>query len=341
MLNLIDELIQQPAALREMIAYYKKGIHLFDIFDESKPYHYVFTGMGASYHAAWIGALHLNSLGIPATAVEATDLFNYSAEQFGPDCCLVYISQSGSSGEVSLLQERLRPGFSLVAITNHSDSPLAQLASLVLPMMSGEESLIASKTYLNPLAILWLSARRKAGCLTGNEWERLEKVADRVEEIYALAEETGKLLDQSFDLRAPLLFLGHGPGAATARQASMILSEWAKVPAYNFGIGAFRHGFIEAVQPGVGAVVFASPGRTQDSARKLAGEVSEYGARVLRVENGSLFRAADTSASVLGVDEFLAPILDILPFQIWTERLARARGIEPGFRYISKVVRSL
>src|SRR5512147_2403018 len=108
--DLIDELKQQPAALREMIAFYKKQDHLFNIFDGSKPFHYVFTGMGASYHVAWNGALHLNSLGIPATAVEATDLFNYSAEKFGPDCCLVYISQSGSSGEVSLLQDRLRPG---------------------------------------------------------------------------------------------------------------------------------------------------------------------------------------------------------------------------------------
>jgi glucoselysine-6-phosphate deglycase len=148
-------------------------------------------------------------------------------------------------------------------------------------------------------------------------------------------------LEQAFDLALPLLFLGHGPGAATARQASMILSEWAKVPALNFGIGAFRHGFIEAVQPGVGAVLFSSPGRTQESARTLAVELAEYGAHVLRLEQGSFFEAGAQNGADIGVDEFLTPILDIVPLQIWTDSLAQARGIAPGFRYISKVVRRL
>jgi fructoselysine-6-P-deglycase FrlB-like protein len=144
----------------------------------------------------------------------------------------------------------------------------------------------------------------------------------------------------AFDIRQPLLFTGHGPHAATARQAAMMMSEWSKLPALNAGIGAFRHGFIETIRPGYGVVVFTSPGLTQPSACKLASELSSYGANVLRIENGRVLKA-DAAGEESKIDEFLTPILDIIPVQIYTESLAIALGLAPGFNYISKVVRSL
>jgi glucosamine--fructose-6-phosphate aminotransferase (isomerizing) len=337
----MNELEQQPDALRQMVAYYRQNTHLLGFFSDAKAHQWVLTGMGASYHAAWITSLHLKHLGLAATAVEATDLFNYAADPLGADSCLVYISQSGSSGEVPLLQERPADGSPLFALTNHLDSPLADCANRVLPMLGGDEEYIASKTYMNTLAILWLAARQVAGINDGSEWDTLLRVANRVEAIVDQAQALCRRLSDFLVMRSPLLFLGHGPHAATARQASMIMSEWSKVPAMNFGIGAFRHGFIEAVQPGVGAVIFSSPGRTQESARTLAHELTEYGVSVLRIENGRLFDAHEIDDTSQAEDEFLAPILDIVPLQLLTEHLARARGIEPGFRYISKVVRSL
>jgi fructoselysine-6-P-deglycase FrlB-like protein len=41
------------------------------------------------------------------------------------------------------------------------------------------------------------------------------------------------------------------------------------------------------------------------------------------------------------VDEFLSPILDVVPAQLFVEALARERGVPPGFRYISKVIMKL
>jgi hypothetical protein len=41
------------------------------------------------------------------------------------------------------------------------------------------------------------------------------------------------------------------------------------------------------------------------------------------------------------LDEFLAPILDIIPAQLFADALARVRGVEPAFRYIGKVVTRL
>jgi glucosamine--fructose-6-phosphate aminotransferase (isomerizing) len=296
--------------------------------------------MGASYHAAMICALHLNHLGISAIAMEALDLINYAQRLISPETVIVYISQSGSSGEVTPLLEQLDGRVPLVGITNHPESELGCRAQVVLPMVSGDESLVATKTYINTLAVLWLAAGRISGSSSGAEFTLLSKIADQIESLLAEAEWINARFHEAIDPQKPLLFLGHGPHAITARQAAMVMSEWSKVPALHFGIGAFRHGFIETVQEGVGAVVYAPPGRTAASAIALADELSGYGAQVLLVENGHL-RETGKLPLTMGVDEFLSPILDIIPIQLFTENLARRLGFGNGFRYIAKVVKQL
>ena len=220
---------------------------------------------------------------------------------------LVYISQSGTSGEVIPLIERLQPNNRLVAITNNPCSDLARHAATVLPMCAGEEHLVASKTYANTLAILWLLARQAAGIFRPADYQALAHIADRLSQVLSQAAQIQQTMQALLDVSQPLLFTGHGPHAATSRQAAMLLSEWAKVPALNNRIGAFRHGFIEAVRPGYGVVIFSAPGPSFESARLLAVELVEYGARVLRIENGSLC-AWDQPQQVLErVDEFISP----------------------------------
>jgi glucosamine--fructose-6-phosphate aminotransferase (isomerizing) len=121
----------------------------------------------------------------------------------------------------------------------------------------------------------------------------------------------------------------------------MTLSEWPKRPALYAGLAAFRHGFIEASRPGMGAVIFASPGATQASALKLAAELHSYGARVALVAGGQVFSPGEPVPEPAETDEYLAPLLDIIPVQLYADALAKNLGIQPGFRRIAKVVRKL
>ena len=341
MVDLFSELNQQPQAFHDLVSYYAEGHGLNDLPANAHQDGIVLTGMGASYHAAWIGAFHLNNLGVPALAIEATDLLNYAPLLPGRSGLLVYISQSGTSGEVQPLLDQLDPKTCLVAVTNNPESDLAARAKVVLPMLAGNEELIASKTYINTLAILWLMARRIGEVYDGKEMDALRWTAERVERIVEAVLPDAERLLAAFPAQSSLIFLGHGPHAATSRHSAMVMSEWAKLSALSAGIGAFRHGFIEAVNPSLGVLVFAPPGRTVNSALGLARELEEYGAHVLLVENGCLRCLNEPEPAHLPVDEFLSPILDILPIQYYAEVMRRALGLEPGFRYISKVVRRL
>lgn len=334
------DISQQPQALRTLAEDYDHDEGRALLASIPSPVAPILTGMGASFHAAQVAASHLNSLGIPATAIEATELLHYGTSMVRQDGILVYISQSGASAEVAPITDRLPEATVLLAVTNDSKSPLARHARVRLPVLAGEESLLATKTYINSLAVLWLLARQWGGVLDGSEGDTLAAVAGRIESLLARADSVAGRWLGAFGQVDSLLFVGHGPHAATARQAAMTVSELAKQPTLFASVGAFRHGFIEITQPGLGVVVFAAPGRTHTSAHSLATELSGYGARVLVVENGRTWDVAEV-ADGPALDEFLSPMVDVIPAQMFAEALTRSAGITPGFRHISKVVTRL
>ncbi len=295
--------------------------------------------MGASFHAAAITALHLQTLRIPALAVEAVDLLNYSSGLLREQTQIVFVSQSGNSGEVLPILAKLPASADLIGVTNQPSSPLAARAQVVLALHAGAETTVATKTYVNALAVLWLLARQWGQVWNGHEMEMLAATAEQCENILARPQ-TDQWLDL-FRNAERLFFLGHGPHAITARHAAMMVSEWAKRPVYHASIGAFRHGLIESAQPGLGVVIFAPPGQTAASARALGQELERYGVQVLYVSNGRTLSAADPVPEAVVGDEFLSPILDVLPAQLFAEALARFLNVPPGFRYITKVVKAL
>ncbi|MBN2046927.1 MAG: SIS domain-containing protein [Anaerolineaceae bacterium] len=336
--TLFAEISGQPQALRALIKDYQNGEGLARLQSLPALSNPIFTGMGASYHAAWIAAGTLNHMGVPAAAYEAIDLIHYLRPIVQKPQTLVYISQSGASGEVQPTLDHFKDQINLISLTNHLDNPLAAHAQIAIPLFGGEEEYIASKTYLNSLAHLWLLARIWTRQFDGSDLNTLLQVADAAQAILAQAEATGKFLVDYFRDTERLVFLGHGPHAATARQSAMMMSEWAKCPALSHGIGAFRHGFIETVDEKMGMVIITPPGISAASALELAHQLSGYGARVLLNVNGQLQTLDQYHHAEPAIDEFLSPILDILPTQIYSDALAKAKGLKPGFRYISKVV---
>ena len=332
---------QQPQALRDLAGYYERSegaARLAALPAQAAP---LFTGMGASLHAAQVAALHLHNLDVAALALEATDLIFYSRALLRSDGPLVFVSQSGASAEVAAVVAELPAARALLAVTNNQHSPLAQRAQSLLPILAGVESGVATKTYLNTLAALWLLARNWGRRSDGDDIRTLIRLADACENLLAGAEAVAARWLDRLGTAKINVFLGHGPHAATARQASMILAERARVASIGTSAGAFRHGPIEITQPGIGAVVFAAAGPSGVSARALAAELRQHGARVLLVEQGRTGDLDEPVRAASEVDEFLAPIIDILPVQLFADALARERGVEPKFRYIGKVVTSL
>src|ERR1051325_5883782 len=105
-----DEMAGQPEALRRLAAYYEGpdgGARLASL-PPTPPS--LLLGMGASHHSGLFAAHELRQHGLGVPALEATEALYVETEALKQARQVVYVSQSGASGEVLPLLERLGPG---------------------------------------------------------------------------------------------------------------------------------------------------------------------------------------------------------------------------------------
>src|SRR3984893_18184717 len=114
----------------------------------------VLTGMGSSHFAALPSWRRLIDAGYPAWWVDTGQLLD-SPRLITPGTLLVATSQSGASAEiVARLESKssIKQAAALIAITNDPASPLARQAHALVPLHSGGEATVSTKSYLNSLA---------------------------------------------------------------------------------------------------------------------------------------------------------------------------------------------
>jgi glutamine---fructose-6-phosphate transaminase (isomerizing) len=333
-----EEMAGQPQALRRLIDRYA-GVDGRALLAAVPAAPSLFLGMGASHHSGLIAAHALRERGRSQTlALEATEAIYGESAVLEQARGVVYISQSGASGEVLPLLDRLPAGAHVTALTNDDQSPLATRARVVLPVLAGQEETVATKTLTNTLGLLWLLIQQWTQGLDAQDFAVLQSVAAQLDDTLAQAPALADFwLSQLGQARAYVM-IGAGLQAITARHTAMIIMEWLKIPAISASVGAFRHGPIEITQPGVGVVVFAAPGPAYASSCQLARTLADYGASVLLVEQGRTRRLAEPALDGHPLDGALSAILDSLPVQIFAEALAREKGLETGFRHIEKIV---
>ncbi|HLV36449.1 MAG TPA: SIS domain-containing protein, partial [Spirillospora sp.] len=134
---------QQPASLRQCVTFYQETGAAMLLDKLRKPERVLLTGMGASYHAALWTSYVLQARGIWAIALQASNLIAYSRSLLDGVDQVVFISQSGASGEVLPFVENLPRGVELIAVTNDPQSPLAGSARTILPLLAGNEASVA------------------------------------------------------------------------------------------------------------------------------------------------------------------------------------------------------
>ena len=142
---------------------------------------------------------------------------------------LVYISQSGTSGEVIPLIERLQPNNRLVAITNNPSTICPACCHRAAHVCRWREHLVASKTYANTLGDLVAVSAPGSRDLPPCRLPGFGAYCGPVEPGLSQAAQIQQTMQALLDVSQPLLFTGHGPHAATSRQAAMLLSEWAGI----------------------------------------------------------------------------------------------------------------
>jgi glucosamine--fructose-6-phosphate aminotransferase (isomerizing) len=140
--------------------------------------------------------------------------------------------------------------------------------------------------------------------------------------------------------RQRAVVLGRGYSYASAREWALKLQEMALVAAMPYSAADFEHGPLALAEPGLPVLAVAPSGPELNAQVALLTRLKEdHGARLLVISDASAARDIDEGLAVPdGIPPWLAPIIEIVPAQLYAYHVTVARGLDPEHpRTIRKV----
>ena len=341
----VAEIRDQPEALRRLLAQKSELTAACRVLVERRPTMVRLVGHGSSDAAASYGVYAFGLL--PAwTAIRDSISLTvyYNAQVDLSTSVVVALSQSGATPDVVEYVERARArGAATVAVTNDPDSDLAQAADVTLPLAAGpERAVAASKTYVNQLAALALLAGGAAG-REREIAEAIRRVAELMEEMLDPLKRAVPAIATTFAYVARMYVIGRGIEFATAREIALKLTETCRVAAEPLTATDLAHGPVAALDPLFPVWTIASRDEALPAVVDAAARVREAGATV--VASGNAASEVVDAAYELPVPEppipLLAPLLSVVPGQLFSAALARVKGLDADNpARLSKVTRA-
>ena len=329
---LVDEVFEQPEVLqRELELEFGNVREIAGEIRKRDPKFVFLAARGTSDNAGLYAKYLLGAHNRIPMALAAPSLFTIYKRQPRLDGALVMgISQSGQSPDiVGVLEEGRRQGCPTLAITNDPESPLAQVADFVVDIHAGEEKAVAAtKTYTAQLmAVAMLSVALEGD---SERLKTLERVPKLVETVLEAALEIGEM-SQRYRYMEQCVVLGRGYNYATAFEWALKLKELTYVVAQPYSSADFRHGPIAIVERGFPVMAVAPRGRVfGDMMKLLRGLAEERRAELVVVsDDEDALALARTPLSIPDeVEEWVSPIVAIVPGQVFTMHLTVARGLD-------------
>jgi fructoselysine-6-P-deglycase FrlB-like protein len=298
------------------------------------------TGCGTSEHAAMGGAEILNAALTRAgkrpvaRALQAFETLRHSE----PGGLLVAVShEGGTEATIEAMRVARASGVRVGLVTVSGRSPAAELADVVVETAEQDRSWCHTVGYLSPVVAFGAIGAAVAG-------EQLDALALRA---LLDAAEQGPVAEEVAAHLLPcerLIVAGFGVDYATARELALKIEEGARLPAVAHEVETVRHGHLAAADRRTGLVLVwsdaeqlpASIVSRQVGLLEAAAALAMPVAAILDVANGPRVPLELTPAGRLSIPSTrrMRPVLEALagaaiPLQLLTERLARARRVNP------------
>jgi glucosamine--fructose-6-phosphate aminotransferase (isomerizing) len=299
----------------------------------------IFTGMGSSFFACNTAVTLLRNKGFHCYAVQTSQLVHYEAASIDTATLLVAVSQSGRSGEIVELIQKVRGRCFILGLTNDPQSPLGLGSDLTLNLCITPEKAVSTRTYLAPLMLLYIMAKVFAGNWTGGLFAGIEAVIKSLKENLDAFESLSENIEKYLGSPPYISFIGRGFSLSTVEAGALFIKEVAKYPALPFDSGQFRHGPFEMIGRDFSCFVFAPRDQGYEMQLRLASDIAARGSKVVLVSDGD----EEEKDNMLVIKQQypvpeLADMINVVPIQAFGNYIAKRKGLEVGvFLYSSKI----
>lgn len=305
---------------------------------EADPLFMISVARGSSDHAATYFKYASELVaGVPVASVGPSVASIYGRKlKIARSACLA-VSQSGKSPDIVRMAEMAaQQGALSIALTNHTDSDLAQVSTHALDLHAGSEiSVAATKTFVtSAVSAVWLLAK----------WQKDDELLSAIHALPDVLEAAARMdwsvLAEQVVSEQSLFWLGRGPALAISNEAALKFKETCQLHAESYSSAEVLHGPVSIVDRGFPVLALTAADQAEASLVDVADQIAGKGASVFvtsdKVKRASSLPCARTAHPLLD------PISLIVSFYAMVEQVTRARGINPDeSRHLKKVTETV
>ncbi len=301
------------------------------------------TGSGTSLHAAILGSFYLSKIAeelfIPVAASEFSERFGKVLKE--RDLLLV-VTQSGETKDVKNAMDAFGKLGKTIGLINVLGSSIALKCDHVLPVLSDLEiSVPATKTFVNQvIALLYLSAeiaKIKGLSIPNINYDDLPQ---KLEETIKISEAHKSEIIKALTPWRDFYILGFGLTYPIALEGALKIKEVVYIHAEGMYSAEFKHGPLSIVEEEY-PVIFISTLNDKHMILSHINEVKCRGGKIITIapEDEELRKESHIFLPIPDGNEFLTPILAVIPLQLIAYHMSVHKGHDPDFpKNISKTL---
>jgi glucosamine--fructose-6-phosphate aminotransferase (isomerizing) len=302
----------------------------------------VIVACGTASYAGMVAKYAIERWTRVPVEVELAHEFRYRDPVVDGQTLVVSISQSGETMDTLMAVRHARElGAKTLSICNTNGSTIPRESDAVLYTHAGPEIAVAStKAFLAQITASYVLGLYFAQ-LRGEPTEdiasvlgELQQVPDKIQTVLDGMARVQEIAYFMADTRS-VLFLGRHVGYPVAMEGALKLKELAYIHAEGFAAGELKHGPIALIEPGQPVfIVVPSPSSEHGLHGKVVSNIQEIrarGARTLVIaEEGDedVLPFADEVIRVPATPPLLAPLLTVVPLQVFALWLSTAKGLD-------------
>ncbi|MBM7599017.1 glucoselysine-6-phosphate deglycase [Virgibacillus halotolerans] len=353
--TMLDYINQQQRVLEDILINKNTNLNNFtSIVKKTKTKRWLVLATGSSYNSVLCAKMYIEK--VSKVSIEIKEPYNfYEYENISEDIDLIIaVSQRGTSTSTIDAVERVNKvsKVPLVILTSIMDSPITKLNDNIVDIGCGVETVGYSTKGVTAtiltLMIMGIETARSKDLLfenqIGDEYTKLTKMVSKIPSIIKKTIQFYHNNKARLDASERISPLGYGPNVGTVREAETKFTETVRVPSQGLEIEAYMHGPIFELHKNstlfFTEVVNAKP---YERSRKLEMFVSRHCDNIFTITTNKKTGSKHELSLEIVVDELLSPLLLVIPYQLFSFLISKAKGIDlsiPVYTNFKEVMQS-